>query len=164
MAKASHDTKWEGRASFKVAKRSLSLSLSLSLSIYIFLIVVLSGVLFVFLCFFVLAWFCGVFCGVKSYGVRPRKHPGKPPAKNPATLVVFKKRDCGTRRRFGRRAVGCQRAREQHVTDIWLLTARWPNLWEQKSWLLSIIGVASSDLGEGDPARTVLLRGRTSQG
>ena len=32
MAKASHDTKWEGRASFKVAKRSLSLFLSLSLS------------------------------------------------------------------------------------------------------------------------------------
>jgi len=53
------------------------------------------------------ALFCGVFCGIKPCEGRPRKHPGKPPAKNTTLLEVVKKRarDLDTEGRFGHQAV-----------------------------------------------------------
>jgi len=86
------------------------------------------------------ALFCGVFCGIKPCEGRPRKHPGKPPAKNTTLLEVVKKRarDLDTEGRFGHQAVWNQRACEDYIWGIWHLTARCPGLPEQKSWLLSI--------------------------
>jgi hypothetical protein len=60
-----------------------------------------------------LARFCGVFCEVKLGDFDPASIPGKPPAKNSATLEVVKKLqkwDYGTEGRFGHRFVGGQRA------------------------------------------------------
>ena len=90
-------------------------------------------------CMRLLALICGVFCGVKPWhGVRSHKHPSECPTKNPAlaTLEVVKKSDYGTEGRFGHRAVGSQKAREEHVWGIWLQPGG--QIHEQKSWLLCI--------------------------